>query len=129
KEYGGPYAEPTSAPAVAQLGNRQRTPRSDMLAAVDRYYHAVAAATGLAPADLAAECRLAVNGEALGACAKPFTDRLRQGLEQVRDRKVVAVDESRGLVAVSAYEDYTAAVQTFTDAAGQTYSDTLPYPR
>lgn len=129
KEYAGPYAEPGTAPSFSALRARQRTPRADMLAAVDRYYHSVGAKTGTAPADLAADCRAVVNGQELYACAKPFTDRLRQNLEQVRDRKVIAVDVARGLVAISAYEDYPATVQEFTDAAGGTYEDILPYPR
>ncbi len=62
-------------------------------------------------------------------CAKPFTDALRQGLEQVRDRSVIVADEARGLVAVRAFEDYPATVQTFTDSAGKAYKDTVPFPR
>ncbi|MEP7314560.1 MAG: hypothetical protein ABI859_18400, partial [Pseudomonadota bacterium] len=65
----------------------------------------------------------------LSPCAKPFTDALRQGLEQVRDRNVIAVDEAKGVVAVRAYEDYPATVQDFTDSAGKAYKDTVPFPR
>ena len=37
--------------------------------------------------------------------------------------------ESRGLVAVSTYEDFTASVQEFTDASGKAYKDQDTYPR
>jgi len=129
KEYGGPYAVPDSAPSFSTIPASQRTSRPAMLAALDRFYHSVAAQNGTAPADLAANCQWVVNGQDYAACAAPFTKRLRQGLEQVRDRKVIAVDEARGLVAISAYEDYTAAVQDFIDADGNAYKDILPFPR
>jgi len=40
-----------------------------------------------------------------------------------------ATDETRGLVAMSTYEDFSATVQTFVDASGKAYKDALPYPR
>ncbi len=129
KEYLGPYAEPVTAPSFAPLSDAQRTSRVDMLAAVDRFYLAIAAENGSAPADLAADCKWAVNGLELSACEVPFSNMLLQGLEQVRDRKVIAVDEARGLVAISAYDDFTAQQQEFTDAQGNTYEDTMPFPR
>jgi len=129
KEYGGPYAEPGAAPSFTTLSSARRTPRADMLKAIDGFYLMVDAQTGAAPEALAPGCQWTVNGQQLYGCAMPFINRLRQGLERTRDRKVVAVDEARGLVAVSAYEDYTAAIQDFTDAQGNRYKDTLPFPR
>lgn len=129
KEYRGPYAVPKTAPIFADVPAARRTSRSDMLTAVDRYYRSVSSRSRIAPDELAAGCQLAVNGQPISPCAKPFTDALRQGLEQVRDRNVIAADEARGLVAVRAYEDYSAAVQEFSDAAGKLYKDAVPFPR
>lgn len=129
KEYVGPYDATTSAPSFAALPAGQRVSRAALLAAVDRYYQAVANRSTTAPADLAANCRVTIDGQAVDTCAKPFAQQLRQALEQVRDREVIVVDEARGLVAVSAYEDYTGSVQNFTDSSGAAYKDALPFPR
>jgi hypothetical protein len=129
KEYVGPYDATTAAPSFAVLPAGQRASRAPMLAAVDRYYQAVANRSAAAPADIAANCKVTIDGQAVDTCAKPFTQQLRQALEQVRDREVIAVEEARGLVAVSAYEDYTGSAQTFTDTSGAAYKDSLPFPR
>ncbi len=129
KEYLGPFAEPENGPSFSNIRRADRSSRPDMLTAVDSYYEAVNAQTRTAPDALGENCALTVNGQSISACAKPFTDALRQGLEEVRDRHVIAVDEARGLVAISAFEDYPATVQEFTDANGETYKDTAPFPR
>lgn len=129
KEYGPPFAEPANAPVFSAVPSGQRTSRMDMLAAVDRFYEAVNAGTGSVPGDFAEMCEWAVNGEMLSPCAEPLAKRRFQALKQVRDRKTIAVDEARGLVAVSAYEDFTAIEQAFTDADDEPYADSHPYPR
>jgi hypothetical protein len=129
KDYAGPYADAPSAPSFSTLAAGRRTPRAAMLAAVDRFNVALTANDGAAPADFAADCQWTVNGQTVAVCAAPFAGRQLQAMKEVRDRKVIAVDEARGLVAVSAYEDFPATTQTFTDAAGKTYKDSLPYPR
>ncbi len=129
KEYRGPYAEPKGAPTFASLSDGQRISRAAMLAAVDHYYGAVNSRTRVAPQELAGTCQLTVNGKAMSGCASFFTAALRQNLDEVRDRNVIAVDEARGLVAVRGYEDYPATVQEFTDSAGKSYKDTVPFPR
>ena len=129
KEYRGPYAVPKTAPTFADVPVAQRTSRSDMLMAVDRYYGSVSLRSHVTPRELASSCQLTVNGQPLSPCAKPFTDGLLQGLEQVRNRDVIAVDENRGLVAVHAYEDYPAAVQELANAVGKSHSDMVPFPR
>ena len=129
KEDAGPNAEQKSAPSFPALPAARRTPRTEMLAAVDRLYAAIATQDGTVPPDLAAKCSWSVNGQSLSGCAAPFQARLFENLEQVRDRRVIATDEMRGLVAVSAYEDYPAATRKFTDTAGRSYGDPLLYPR
>jgi hypothetical protein len=129
KEYRGPYAVPKTAPTFADVPAAQRTSRFDMLMAADRYYRSVSSRSRIAPNGLASSCQLTVNGQPISSCAMQFTDALRQGLEQVRDRDVIAVDETRGFVAVRAYEDYPATVQEFADATGKSYKDMVPFPR
>jgi hypothetical protein len=129
KEYGPPYAEPEKGPAFSVLPAARRTARGDMLRAVDRFYAALNSRNGIVPPDLATACTWTVNGQSVGACAPPFTDRRFQSLEQVRDIEVIAVDETRGLVAVSTFEDFPATQQEFTDAAGGTFKDQETYPR
>ena len=100
-----------------------------MLRAVDDFYAAMNAGTGTAPPSLAQDCEWRVNGQPVGGCIEPFTAMRFQPIEQVRDREVIAVDEERGLVAMSTYEDLPATRQQFTDAAGATFEDALSYPR
>jgi len=111
KEYGPPYAEPTAAPSFPVLPAKSRTARAEMLSGVEGFYQAIARQDGRAPAGLAKNCQWAVNGVTLSPCPAPFTGRLLQSLEQIRDRKVLAVDEERGLVAVSTFEDFPATGQ------------------
>jgi hypothetical protein len=115
KEYGAPYAEPV-APTFAALPASQRTVRATMLREVDAFYRALNANDGTAPGNLASGCKWGVNGLDLGPCEPPFTQRLIAGLEQVRDIDVLAVDEARGLVVMSTFEDFPA---TEPVAAGQ----------
>jgi len=129
EEYGLPFVAPESAPSFAALPRGQRTPRANMLRAVDDFYVALNAGTGSAPASLAQECEWMVNGQPVGNCIAPFTSMRFQPLEQVRDREVIAVDEERGLVAMSTYEDFPATRQQFTDASGAAFEDTVAYPR
>jgi hypothetical protein len=130
KEYLAPYAEPTTAPSFSVLPAARRTERMTMLGAVDRFYAALNANNGTAPADLADKCTWTLNGVLTpAACAMPFANRQFQSLEHVRDIEVIAVDEARGLVAVSQFEDFPATQQEFTDASGGTYKDHEAYPR
>src|SRR5690606_31261465 len=117
------------APSFATLPASARTARADMLAAVDRFYAAMNAKSGVAPPDLAQDCSWTLNGLEVSTCEPVFTSRRLQPLEQVRDIKVIAVDEARGLVAVSTYEDFPATQQQFTDASGTAFSDQETYPR
>jgi hypothetical protein len=129
KEYGPPYADPTNAPNFAVLPNSRRTPRAEMLKAVDQFYAGLNGQDGRDPGIFADTCKWTLNGMAGPDCPQPFTSRAFQPIEQVRDIRVIAVDEARGLVAMSTFEDFDAAQQQFTNAAGQTFADQLTYPR
>jgi hypothetical protein len=141
KEYGAPYAEPAMAPSYAELPAARRTPRAAMLRAAEAFYAAMEA-HGAAPADLAAGCRWYVNGQDMGDCAAPFGGAVLAGIEQVRDREVLAVDEARGLIVYRTFEDLPAmgggypltyqVVELFRIADGkiaevQAFNSELPY--
>jgi hypothetical protein len=129
KEYGVPYAEPTLVPSFVPLPAAQRTPRAAMLKLVDGFYPALNAHTGKLPAGLSDQCKWNVNGQALGACAAPIAGNTLQWIARWRDRQVVAVDESRGLVAVRVFEDIPAAPGEFTRPDGSKMPNPAAYPR
>ena len=129
KEYGAPYAEPEHAPSFDPLPRSRRTDRATMLRGVDDFYAALNGGGGQVPASLAGDCAWLVNGQPVGDCTSPFTAMRFQPIEQVRDREVIAVDEERGLVAMSTYEDFAATRQQFTDSTGAAFTDMASYPR
>ncbi|MFB0613598.1 hypothetical protein [Aurantiacibacter poecillastricola] len=129
EEYGAPYVAPETAPSFDALPAAEQTERAAMLQAVDRFYTAMNAQDGSPPRALAESCEWVLNGQPVGPCAAPFAARRLQPLERVRDREVIAVDEERGLVAMSTYEDFPATRQQFTDASGETFADAQTYPR
>jgi hypothetical protein len=109
KEYGAPYAEPTAGPSFPVLPAGQRTSRETMLHEVDAFYRSVNAHASSPPASLAPGCAWSVNGQSVGPCDAPFVQRAFAGLEQVRDIRALAVDDTRGLVVMSTYEDFPEA--------------------
>lgn len=118
QEYGAPYAEPTGGPSFSVLPAAQRTSRETMLREVDAFYRAVNANAGSTPASLAADCAWSVNGQSVGPCGSPFAQRAFAGLEQVRDIRALAVDDTRGLVVMSTFEDFP-EVDRSANAPGQ----------
>ena len=129
KEYKAPYAEPAAAPSFGELAKGQRTSREDMLKAIDGFYVAFNAHQGQVPAGLADGCQWTANGQALGACAAPFVANSLQWLAGFRDRRVLAVDEARGLVAVEGFEDQPSVPRSFTGPYGTTMPNPTSYPR
>lgn len=129
KEYGPPWGEPGSAPAFPALPAARRTSRGEMLAAVDRFHAAINALDGSVPPGIGTDCLWATNGQEIGECATPLARNGLQHLARLRDVRLLAVDEERGLVAVSAFEDYPASPLEFTDTSGKRYSDPGSSPR
>ena len=129
KEYGPPYVEPESAPQFSVLPKGMRGTRDALISATEGFYAAVNAHDGTVPEAFGENCKFVINGMTLGPCAPPFAARKLQTMEQVRDRKVLAVDETRGLVVYSTYEDFPAIDREYFDAAGASYKDTTTYPR
>jgi hypothetical protein len=129
QEYGPPWAEPGSPPPFPALPATRRTSRIEMLAAVDRFHSAVNAHDGKAPPGIGSACIWAINGQETGSCSSPLEQNRLRHLARIRDVRLLAVDEARGLVAVSTFEDYPASPRDFTDAAGKPYSDPGASPR
>jgi hypothetical protein len=128
KEYGAPYAEPAGASSFAELSPSQRTSRPAMLAAVDGFYGEYNAHRGKVPAALGANCRWNVNGQSLGACTAPFAANSLQWIARWRDRRLLAVDEARGLVAVTGFEDIPSVPREFKRADGSALRNPSGYP-
>jgi hypothetical protein len=124
-----PYAEPTPIPAYAELPRAQRTAWLDMMKLVDGFYAALNAHDGHLPKGLDPACQWNVNGQALGSCSAPIAGNSLQWIARWRDRKVLAVDEARGLVAVRVFEDIPAAPREFKRAEGSAMPNPAAYPR
>ena len=108
KEYGPPYAEPAAAPHYDPLPAARRTTWLAMQRAADAFYAAINA-HGPAPQGLAAECHWFVNGQDVGGCAPAFANPGLKSVAEVRDRKLLAVDDARGLAVYRTFEDLPAA--------------------
>jgi len=129
KEYGTPWAEPTSPPAFAELPKAQQTPRAQMLKLVGGFYAALNAHGGTVPAGLAASCQWNVNGQSLGPCAAPLKADALQWIARWRDKQVLAVDEKRGLVVVRVFEDIPSVPRQFIGPNGAARPNPAAYPR
>ena len=106
KEYGAPYAEPAAAPLFPLVPLAQRTSRDAMIAGAEAFQ---AAMTGdRAPAELADNCQWIVNGQEVGACAPAFGSASLAAIGGIRDRELLAADETRGLIAYRMFEDLPA---------------------
>ena len=106
-EYGPPFAEPTSASDYPVLPSPRRTSRAAMQAEATRFFAALEE-NGPAPAIFAADCRWHVNGQDLAPCAQPFGTPALARIEAVRDRRLLAIDERRGLALYRTFEDLPA---------------------
>jgi hypothetical protein len=105
--YGPPYVDPVSATDYTRLPAGRRTPRAAMIAGAGRFMAAIDA--NVAPEGLLADdCHWLVNGLDVGGCAASFGSPPLARIEAVRDRRVLAADEERGLVAVRFFEDIPA---------------------
>jgi hypothetical protein len=109
KEYGAPYVEPIAGPAFALVPQGRRTSRAAMIAGAEAFQAAMTAADGKAPADIADTCRWVVNGQDVAACGSAFGSAPLAAIARVRDKELLAADESRGLVAYRLFEDLPAS--------------------
>jgi hypothetical protein len=100
-----------------------------MLAGVDAFHTAVRAHDGSYPDGISDGCRWAINGEDTDSCTGQLGANRLQHLQRLRDVQLLAVDEARGLVVTSGFEDYPASPLEFTDSAGTKYRDAGSSPR
>ena len=95
-----------------------------------------------APSVLADTCQWVVNGQDVGACAAAFGSAPLAALGAIRDKELLAADETRGLIAYRMFEDLPATgegypktyqvVVLFRFAAGkiervEAFTSELPY--
>jgi hypothetical protein len=143
KEYGPPYAEPAAgaAPDYPALPANRRTSRAAMEAIADGAYAAMNS-KGAAPAGIANRCHWHVNGQDVGECRPAFGSPPLARIERVRDRSLLAADETRGLLVYRFFEDLPAVgsgypltyqvIELFRFEGGelaeiQAYTSELPY--
>jgi hypothetical protein len=129
KEYGPPYAETTAAPSFDVLPESQRTSRAAMLGVVEGVYDAMNAHQGDVPDGLGADCHWVVNGQALSPCPAPFSGGAFNTIARTRDRQVLVVDETRGLVAVATFEDWPSVPRSFKGPDGTSVPNGTDYPK
>lgn len=107
-EYGPPFAMADSANDYAVLPASARTDRTTMAAASAQFFAALAP-NGPAPDIFGEECSWIVNGMNVGDCASSFGSPGIEGIEQVRDVQLLAMDEERGLAVYRQFEDKPAS--------------------
>lgn len=107
-EYGPPYAEPTKSLEYSTFTESVSTSRDDMIAGAASFFTALEA-NGPAPEALSDGCHWLVNGQDMGECGPTFGGSALANIETVRDRKLLAIDESRGLAVYRAFEDLPSA--------------------
>jgi hypothetical protein len=73
----------------------------------DTFYAAINAHSP-SPRGLAQQCHWFVNGQDMGACEPAFASPGLKTIAQVRDRKLLATDEARGLAVYRTFEDLPA---------------------
>lgn len=143
KEGRPPFGDPTAfkhdGKFDAKVARSDGTARASMVALVEGYLNSQAASNGAVLTSIGADCRLIENGLPMtgnlpagagedGGCAAGLERRLYQEFEAVR-RKVVAVDEGKGLVAAIGYRDLPGATTSFTARDGKAYPAEANYPR
>ena len=106
KEYGAPYAEPAAAPSFQLIPETRRTSRAAMIAGAEAFQGAMTGNS--APAGLADSCQWLVNGQDVGACAPAFGSAPLAAIAAIRDRELLAADETRGLIVYRMFEDLPA---------------------
>lgn len=110
KEYGPPYTEPAvgAAPDYPALPAGRRTGRAAMESIADAVRRPMNT-RGAAPTGISGACRWHVNGQDMGDCGSSSRGPALSAIERVRNRTLLAVDETRGLLVYRLFEDLPAA--------------------
>ena len=118
RRLGGPpeYSDPTAWTPDPAFGEAEKKPltRQQLIAAVNGWMDAMQGAK--APPRVAPGCGRKVNGVAVTAgktatggvegCAAQIKAGVFKPIEKVRERRFVVVDEAKGIVAATGFEDY-----------------------
>lgn len=122
---------------TSEVPSGQRTSRSKLIAAVENYARSMEADDGKVHARFDAACTRTENGRevtrgevgSIGlvkspgqyaeGCEKQLAMGLYKPLDRLRGHRVLAVDESRGLVAVAAIADFNLAERRYTLTDGR----------
>lgn len=146
----GPFGEPAKfavdAAFLKPLAERERTPRERMIALVDGYASTMQLNDGTLFTQFARGCQRTENGQVVtrgnassavivagaGNIAQGCEAQLRAGLykpvDRVRDRRIVAVDEERGLVVATRFADHAVRTTRYTSADGKQRETQDKYP-
>jgi len=89
----------------------RRTSRQSMIAGAEAFQAAMTAGDR-APAGIADQCRWVVNGQDVTTCTAAFGSDPLAAIARIRDKELLAADESRGLVVYRMFEDLPANAGT-----------------
>ena len=103
---------------ASPLPTEQRRERLQLVALADRYFDAVQHGIGGAVA-FTPDCSRRENGVVVTSdCAGQLQSGYSAYVERIRDRRMVAVDVERGLVAATTYYDIPGTIKATIDATG-----------
>ena len=119
----------------ATLPESARTSRERLVDIVQGYYATLQRNDGTTFVPFAPRCRVVTNGvttadptDGAAECQKLFERGVFGSVERVRERRVRAIDETRGIVVASAFLDRPAASAGQRGADGKLRSTAIPYP-
>lgn len=137
-----PFADPAGFSADALAGvvpREERTRRRRMRALVRNYYETRELNDGEVVTRFAEDCAIFENGlpltqgdywaaQAAEGCAAQYAIGVWRPVDRIRDRRIVAIDVERGLVAAISYEDHAVRYVSYQTTDGQTLSEESEYP-
>src|SRR5690606_2160532 len=128
-----------AAALAAAVPEDQRTSARAMRALVRGYYDTREQNDGEIATRFAEDCVILENGlpltegehwaaQAAEGCADQYAIGVWRPVDRIRDRRIVAVDVERGLLAAISYEDHAARAVRYETSDGQTLSEESEYP-
>jgi len=137
-----PFADTSGYPAAAlaaPVPEDQRTSRRRMAQLVRAYYDTRLRDDGAVTTAFSPDCDYRVNGvsmtsgdswsaQAAEGCQAQYEIGVWKPVDRIRDRRIVAMDAERGLVAAISFEDYAAHELAYQTTDGQTLALDSTYP-
>jgi hypothetical protein len=132
-------ADFSTAALDAVVPDDERTGRRRMRRLVRKYYDTREQNDGEIETTFADDCSIIENGasltegdywaaQAAEGCQAQYAIGVWLPVDRIRDRRIVAVDVERGLVAAISFEDYPAHYVTYQTTDGQTLKVETEYP-